>query len=86
MYRSGDCQGSDGVFAITDLSAEFVSFRRENEGMGRVCEYSITGNRKGRLKLGRAHNRWTSGEDPSELLAVEELKWNRNKRRGGDLK
>jgi len=81
MYQSNDCQGSDGVFAITDLNAGFVSFRRENEGMRRVREYSMTGNRKGRLKLGSAHNIWSSGEDPSELMAVEELKWNRNKRR-----
>lgn len=81
MYQSNDCQGSDGVFAIRDLNAGFVSFRRENEGMRRVCECSITGNRKGRLKLGRAHNRWNGGEDPSELMTVEELKWNRNKGR-----
>jgi hypothetical protein len=33
------------------------------------------------LKLERAHNIRSSGEDPSELMAVEERKWNRNKRR-----
>ena len=31
--------------------------------------------------LGRAHNRWSSGEDPSKLMVVEELKWNVNKRK-----
>ena len=51
MYQSNECQGYDGVFAITDLNAGFVRFRRENEGIRRVYK-CITGNRKG-----RAHNR-----------------------------
>jgi hypothetical protein len=53
--------------------------------MRRVYEY-ITGDRKGRLKLGRAHNRWSSGEDPSELDGCGGAEMEQEYGKGGELK